>query len=138
MLRPGGRTAFYSIFIPPGLTDRDHRRAVACGPPAVATRSDYRGLLHSAGFVELSELDESAAYLETARAWLRHGQEFAAELAALEPPGAFADRMARRRHGVAAIEAGLLSRSLFVGTRPAEPVRTGGPRFRAGGIWPAR
>ncbi len=119
MLRPGGRTAFYSIFIPPRLTPRDHRRAVRCGPPAVGTSHDYRSLLRSAGFVELTEVDATAAYLDTASAWLRHGQERAAEFAALEPPGAFADKLARRREAIAAIEAGLLRRSLLVGTRPA-------------------
>ncbi len=119
VLRPGGRIAFYSIFIAPELAAREHRRALRCGPPAVATSSDYRSLLNSAGFVDIEEVDVTAAYLDTARAWLRHGQEFAADLAALEPPGAFADKLARRRAGIAAIEAGLLRRSLFVGARPA-------------------
>ena len=85
----------------------------------VATPSDYRSLLRSAGFIELDEVDVTAAYLDTARGWLQYGQEFAADLAALEPPGAFADKLARRREAIAAIEAGLLRRSLFVGTRPA-------------------
>jgi hypothetical protein len=121
VLRPGGRTAFYSIFVSPGLTGRDRRRAGRCGPPAVATASTYSSLLRSAGFVEIVEVDVTAAYLDTARAWLRHGQRFEAELAA-QPPGSFADRLARRRVAIPAIEAGLLRRSLFVATRPARPV----------------
>lgn len=119
MLRTGGRIAFYSIFVPPGLTDRDRRRAARAGPPAVASPSTYPSLLRSAGFVELDEVDVTAAYLDTARAWLRHGQEFEAELAALEPNGAFTDKLTRRRAAIAAIEAGLLRRSLFFGARPA-------------------
>jgi hypothetical protein len=89
------------------------------GPPAVATSSDYRSLLRSAGFAELGEVDVTGAYLDTARGWLRHGQESEAELAAGEPPGAFAEKLARRRVAIAAIEAGQLQRSLFLGTRPA-------------------
>lgn len=119
MLRPGGRIAFYSIFIPAGLTDRDHRRALRCGPPVVTTRGDYITLLRAAGYLKLKEVDVTAAYLDTARAWLREGHELAAELAQLEPPGAFADKIAHRREGIAAIEAGLLRRSLFIGNTPA-------------------
>lgn len=85
----------------------------------MATASEYRSLLRSAGFIEIEVVDVTAAYLDTARAWLRHGQHFAAELTALEPPGAFADRLTHRRWGIAAIEASLLRRSLFVATRPS-------------------
>jgi hypothetical protein len=117
VLRPGGRLAFYTIAVAPGLPADDHRRAVRCGPPAVGTRSDYLSLLRSAGFVELDEVDVTADYLETARGWLRHGQEFEAGLAALDTPGAFADKLARRREAIAMIEAGHLRRSLFLATR---------------------
>jgi hypothetical protein len=126
VLRPGGRTAFYSIFVAPGLTARDHQRGLRSGPPVVATPSDYRSLLRSAGFIEIDEVDVSAAYLNTARAWLHHLQEYAADLAPLELPGAFADRLARRRDAVGAIEAGLLRRSLFLGARPPRRKRAGG------------
>jgi hypothetical protein len=118
VLRPGGRIAFYTIAVAPGLPADDRRRAVCCGPPAVSTRSDYRSLLRSAGFVEFDEVDVTADYLETARGWLRHGQQFEAGLAALETPGAFAAKLARRRKAIAVIEAGHLRRSLFLATRP--------------------
>jgi hypothetical protein len=118
VLRPGGRIAFYTIAVTPGLRADDHRRAVRCGPPEVRTRSDYLSLLRSAGFVELDEVDVTADYLDTARGWLRHGQEFEAGLAALETPGAFAGKLARRREAIAVIEAGHLRRSLLVATRP--------------------
>jgi hypothetical protein len=121
VLRPGGRIAFYSIHVPAGLSDRDRRRGVRAGPPAVATSSTYPNLLRSARFVDLVEVDVTAAYLDTARAWLRHGQQYADELAALEPPDVFADKLTRRRTAIAAIEAGLLRRSLFLGTRPPRP-----------------
>jgi hypothetical protein len=118
VLRKGGRIAFYTIAVARGLSPRDRRRAVCCGPPAVGTRSDYLSLLGSAGFVELDEIDVTAAYLDTARAWLRYGQEFESTLAALQPPGTFADKLARRRGAIASIEAGHLRRSLLLATRP--------------------
>jgi SAM-dependent methyltransferase len=126
VLRPGGRIAFYTIIIARGLSTRDHRRAVCCGPPAVGTRSDYLDLLRSAGFVELDEVDVTAAYRDTARAWLRHRQEFEAGLAALEPPGAFAAKLARRRAAIALIDAGHLRRSLLLATRPSRRARREG------------
>jgi hypothetical protein len=119
VLRRGGRLAFYTIAVARGLPTRDHRRAVCCGPPAVGTRSDYIGMLRSAGFVELDEVDVTAAYLDTARAWLRHQQEFEAGLSALEPSGAFANKLARRRKAIALIEAGHLRRSLLLAVRPS-------------------
>lgn len=106
------------------------------GPPEVASRRDYRILLHAAGFIDPVEVDVTAAYLNTARAWLRRQREHAADLAALEPPGALDDRLARRRAAVAAIEAGLLRRSLFPAITPQPsshaprrpaPTRPGGP-----------
>ena len=66
VFRPGGRIAFYTIFVPPGLTGRDRRRASRAGPPAVAGSSAYRNLLRSARFVEVDEVDVTAAYLDTA------------------------------------------------------------------------
>jgi hypothetical protein len=118
VLRPGRRIAFYSIFVPPGLTTRDRRRAARCGPPAVATPSTYRGLLASAGFDELDEVDVTAAYLDTARAWIRHGQEVAAGLPEAAPDDDFIGKLARHRVAITAIETGLLRRSLFLGIRP--------------------
>jgi hypothetical protein len=119
VLRPGGRLAFTTIHIPPRLSAQDHRRAVRAGPPAVAATRTYPALLDAAGFAELDEVDLTADYLATARAWYRHGLELEAELAVLHPPGEFADRLARRRAAIEAIETGLLRRSLFLARRPA-------------------
>jgi hypothetical protein len=118
VLRPSGRLAFTTILIPPGLSPHDRRRAARAGPPAVAATCDYPALLRAAGFAELDEVDLTAAYLATARAWHRHSLEFQTELAALYPPGEFADRLARRHAAIAAIQAGLLRRSLFLARRP--------------------
>lgn len=65
---PRGRVAFYSIFVAPGLSRHDRRRGALAGPPAVATSGNYPGLLRSARFVDVVEVDVTTAYLDTARA----------------------------------------------------------------------
>jgi hypothetical protein len=75
-------------------------------------------MLRSAGFTDIEEHDVTDAYLDTARAWLHHVEQAADQLAALEPPEQVADRITRRSTAVAAIEHGLLRRSLLVARRP--------------------
>lgn len=133
MLRPHGRIAFYTIHIPAGLSSRERRRAARAGPPAVTTARDYPELLHAAGFDTIGYRDVTAAYLDTARAWLHHSRQLHTGLATLEPPATFADRLTRRRETVAAIEAGLLRRALFYATRPAPPGPRDPARRRADG-----
>jgi hypothetical protein len=52
-----------------------------------------------------------------ARGWHRHTLEFQTELAAARPPGDTANRLARRRAAIAAIEAELVHLSLFFAHR---------------------
>ena len=128
VLRPGGRLGFTTIHIPPGLPPRSRRRAAQAGPPAVAATRDYPALLCAAGFHDIVEVDLTADYLTTARAWHRHTLSYQTELAALHPPGEIAERLARRRTAIAAIEAGLLRRSLFLAHRPGRPQPIGTAR----------
>jgi hypothetical protein len=81
-------------------------------------RSDHQGLLRSAGFVDVTEIDLTPAFRATAAAWLAESQAHAGELALLEPPGAFVQRQAERRAMLAAIDAGLLRRALLFARRP--------------------
>jgi cyclopropane fatty-acyl-phospholipid synthase-like methyltransferase len=125
LLRPGGRTAFFTIHLPAQLPPAARRRAIEAGPPAVDFRGrDYMSLLRSAGFVEVEQLDVTSAYRSTHQAWLRHAHAMADELERAEPPGAFAQRVEEHLAVGAAIDDGLLRRSLFVArnrsrTRPA-------------------
>lgn len=118
MLHPGGRVAFTTIFVAPGLPRQDRRRAARAGPPALATSSDYRALLRSAGFDAIDELDLTAAYLDTIRAWVHHAEGFEAELGRAALPVAFAEKLSRRRTARAAIEDGLLRRALYLAWLP--------------------
>ena len=118
LLRPGGRIAFTTIFVTPGLAPAAHRRARRSGPRAVASRSRQTQLLASAGFVDIDELNITAEFAAIARAWLTEWEDDADQLASLEPPGAFAERQRERRRQLAAIDDGLLRRGLFSATRP--------------------
>jgi len=117
-LRPGGRLAFYTIFIPPGLSEPDYRRARRSGPSAVTSgRREHRELLDAAGFVQVSETDLTDAFLKTTLAWYRARERRAVELSEAEGEAAFSERQNDSRGQARAIEAGLLRRSLFVAER---------------------
>ncbi len=108
---------FTSIFEAPGLSSAARRRARAAGPRAVAMRSTHRRLLRAAGFADVTEVDVTAAFRATAAAWLAEWESHVDDLARLEPPGAFEQRLADRRALLAAVDAGLLHRTLLTARR---------------------
>ena len=116
-LRPGGRTAFHVIELPSGLDDRQRRRAVSIGPPAVAVRTSHESLLRSAGFVDVGAVDATAEYLDTQHRWLaatlRHEDEMRATLG----DDTVDDGLERRRRTIDAIAEGLLVRTLYSARR---------------------
>lgn len=117
VLRPGGRMAFFTIYVTPGLADEERGRAEAVGPSAVASPADHLSMLGHAGFVDVAERDLTAEFIDTTRAWLRELDARAESLAAEQPEGAFEQRQVERRAMLAATEEGLLRRALFVATK---------------------
>jgi hypothetical protein len=117
LLRPGGRIAYFTIFTTPGLSKRDHRRAVRQGPRAVASRREQAELLEAAGLVEVVETDVTADFLETARRWVRYASKFEGDLRSTLGDTLFDEQQTDRRAMIAAIEEGLLSRALLEGTK---------------------
>lgn len=113
--------AFFTIVVPPGLSKQDRRRAVRAGPPAVLSRRDQGSLLRTAGFTVADEIDVTADFLMTLRAWHREASCRADELRAVHGVQGFEDRQRDRSLGAAAAEAGVLRRSLFVTRRPLTP-----------------
>lgn len=98
-------------------------------------RSDHQRLLRAAGFDDITEIDVTPAFVATAAAWLAETVPCADELATLEPPGAFEQRQADRRSMLAAIQAGLLRRTLVLAwnnIRKIAPLHGSPPR-----AWPA-
>jgi hypothetical protein len=110
--------AFFTIFVPPGLSRRDHRRAVGLGPRAVASNRAPFELVAAAGFIEVDEIDVTEEFLETVRRWLLFSREFEPGLRAAVGDDAFDEQMADRTDMVEAIESGLLKRALLVAVTP--------------------
>ena len=113
LLRPGGRIAYTTIFVAPDLTPAQRRRAQRSGPRAVASRTDQRQLLVSAGYVDVEMTDLSAEFATTSRAWLEAWETSMDELTAFEPREAIAQRQLERRVQQGAIDDGLLRRGLL-------------------------
>jgi hypothetical protein len=97
--------AFFTIFVPPGLSRRDHRRAVGLGPRAVGSNRAPFELVAAAGFIVVDQIDVTEEFLETVRRWLRFSRDFD-------------EQMADRTDMVEAIESGLLKRALLVAVTP--------------------
>jgi hypothetical protein len=107
--------AFVTIFVAPGLTEPEYRRALHSGPTFVSSRrKDHRELITSAGFSHIEETDLTAEFLRTSRAWETERDKQAFELIAAEGEAAFSERQSDLGVQSSAIEAGLLRRSLFI------------------------
>lgn len=119
LLRPGGRIALTTIYVPSGLPPGARRRAYRSGPRAVASRAEQSRLLTSAGFVDVVEIDLTHEFAITGRAWVDQWDIHVDELIQLEGSAAFEERQRGRRVQLRAIEDGLLRRGLFSATRPA-------------------
>lgn len=117
MLRPGGRTACFTIYAPRGLPLEVQRRARAAAPTYGWSRADHADLMRSAGFVDVEEIDRTSDYLATLRAWHDRSQARADDLAALIGADAFEERQAERRAAIDAVEDGIQRRVLIVGVK---------------------
>jgi len=108
--------AFFTITVAPGLSREEHARAVRVGPFRVDAAHAVTTLTARAGFTDVHETDVTDQYLTTARTWLRVRDEHRAALERIDP-----ERLAQQQRdmaaAVAAIEDGLLRRSLVVGSR---------------------
>ena len=120
LLRPAGRIAFYTIFIPSGLSQAEYRRAARAGPSAVTSHGRQQpDLLRSAGFTGVREIDVTAAFLRATRAWHEARARYAGQLSQAEGEASFRERQRDYHLQARAIEGGLLRRSLFVAERAA-------------------
>jgi hypothetical protein len=120
LLRPGGLTAYYTIHPTPGLSPRQRRRAHRDGPVAVASHLTNRELLERAGFVDIEEIDCTAEFAITARAWVDQCDRHHDALAELLGVDQLDERQCERRIQSRAVEDGLLRRSLLVAVNPVQ------------------
>lgn len=112
--RNGARMVFTVIAPAPSLPDAERQRATASGPRFVATEHDYADLLDRSGWCVRGRTDVTAEVLRYMCAELEGMQTRADALSELFGPEGFAERVKRQRAMIAAFEAGLLRRELFV------------------------
>jgi len=117
-LKPGGRTAFFTIYVPNDVSRTARRRALGAAPNYGWSRTSHTQLMQSAGFVDIDEIDYTEQYLKTLHGWLDHSAERSAELVELWGNELFAQRQADRRSAIEAVEAGWQRRVLISATRP--------------------
>jgi ubiquinone/menaquinone biosynthesis C-methylase UbiE len=127
----GGRTAFTAIFPAAGLAAADTRRAIEAGPPNCGLRTSYPSLLRSVGFVDVEERDLTVDYLVTVSRKLEVAEQFAGDMIEMLGRQEYERRQAERRLAIAAIEAGLLRRCLFLARRPEAGSRNSRSRLNS-------
>jgi 2-polyprenyl-3-methyl-5-hydroxy-6-metoxy-1,4-benzoquinol methylase len=123
LLRPGGSMAFTTILVAPGLDAAQHRRAVRAGPWQVLARRPYPELVEQAGFTDIVEIDVSEDYGRVQAAWLDANDARADDVRCLLTDAEFRTAQTDRRRARAAIEEGLLRRSIIT-ARSADALGT--------------
>jgi cyclopropane fatty-acyl-phospholipid synthase-like methyltransferase len=123
LLRPGGRMAYTTIYVAPGLERSDHRRAVSAGPWQVSARRPYGEMTEQAGFTGIVEIDVTDEYATTQQAWFDAHEARADDVRTLSSEEDFALAQADRRRALDAIRRGWLRRCIIVATRGAPGAR---------------
>ena len=125
MLKPGGRIAYYNIFVSEELSSDQRRNIGKLTPAGVYTRAQQQGLLRSGGFVGIRQTDVTDEYLRVQRALYEANERHARSLRRSEGKAQFEERQEGRRRTLRGIEGGAIKRALFV----AERVGQAGSRF---------
>ncbi len=113
VLNPGGTMVFTVIFISHGLAAAEYARAVDCGPPVVETAMGYPEMLREAGWNITLQVDLTADFGTSVRRQVGEEEAHQAALRELFGDAEFADKLARRRRALGAIEQGLIRREMF-------------------------
>ena len=114
-MKPGGRIAYFNIFISHDVPTAERRRFAARNPGQFS-RAEQTSLLSSAGFGEIEETDVTAEFRRIMKSLYdangRHEAALRRQLGA-----DFDERQRNRLQGLDGIDKGVLRRSLFVAKR---------------------
>jgi SAM-dependent methyltransferase len=112
--RDGARMVFTVIALAPSLPDAERRIAIASGPTFVDGPDDYAVLLDQSGWRLQERTDVTEEFLQSMRTDLEGMQARADALAKVLGADELTERMRHRQATIAAVDAGLLRRELFV------------------------
>jgi ubiquinone/menaquinone biosynthesis C-methylase UbiE len=115
-IRSGGRMVFTVIWITPGLSPEDYRRALDYAPEFGEVEAAYPTLLRQTGWVVAESFNVTEVYAATVRDFMRADAVLADELKALLGAAEFAERQAGWQTQLKGLEDGLVRRDLFVAT----------------------
>ncbi len=113
-IRPEGRMVFSVISIAPGLSEVGLETALANGPPYVETDITYVALLEQAGWQVTDCIDITEEFVGTVRRVVNAQEAYETQLRELLGETETATRIARMKDRLAAREAGVHLRELYV------------------------
>jgi hypothetical protein len=116
VLKPGGRIAYYNIFIS-HEAPQDLQRLAIKANRLQYSRAQQTALIRSAGLALLRDEDVTAAYRQTQQALYDANVRHEKELRRAQGDSQFEERQRNRRRTLKAIDAGVLRRSFFVAER---------------------
>ncbi len=120
VIRASGRMVFTVIWIAPGLSPEDYRRALDYAPEFGEVEAAYPDLLRQTGWEVADSFDVTDGYAAAVRDFMRADAVLADELKALLGAAEFAERQAGWRSQLEGLEDGLVRRDLFVATPRCE------------------
>ena len=118
VLKPGGRIAFYTIYVAPGLSVPGYRRIMKFWPSASAGSRSLSEMLE-AGFIGVRDTDVTKQYQKTSRAWVEGRRRRYDKLAQAMGEETLKGKIEEGKAILASIKDGLLRRSLLTARRPA-------------------
>ncbi len=107
---------FSVISIAPGLSEAGHETALTNGPPYIETDTPYAALLEQAGWQVIDCIDITEDCVGTVRRVVNAQEVYETQLRELLGEAETAARMARMNDRLAAREAGVHLRELYVAT----------------------
>ena len=119
VLKPGGRIAYYTIYVAPDLSAADYRRIMKFWPSASVGRRSLSEMLESAGFIDVRETAVTKQYQKTSRAWVEGRRRRYDGLERAMGEETLKGKIEEGKAILASIKDGLLRRSLLTARRPA-------------------
>ncbi len=110
---------FSVISIAPGLSEAGHETALANGPPYIESDTSYAALLEQAGWQVAECFDITEDFVESVRRVIEAQEAHQTQLRELLGEAETTARMTRMKDRLAAREAGVHRRELFVATPTA-------------------